>query len=172
MSGGVTGAKAASLTFMVGGCKKTYNLILSIFNLMGNKSIYCGEEGSGQSVKICNNLILGITMIGVGEAIHLANQLNLDLRKLYEVTSTSSASCWAINNYFPVAQIGPISPADNNFMAGFSVDLMKKDLSLAINAAKIDTKNLVFGKKAHNKYKKMSESGTGMNDFSEVVQKL
>ena len=82
---------------------------------MGNKAIYCGGEGSGQAVKICNNLILGITMIGVGEGISLARELNLDLEKLYDVTSTSSASCWAINNYFPVPGIGPVSPADNDF---------------------------------------------------------
>ena len=111
-------------------------------------------------------------MIGVGEAINLANELNLDLKKLYEVTSTSSASCWAINKYFPVSGIGPVTPADNNFIAGFSTDLMKKDLSLAINATKNDKNNLKFGKKAYEKYSKMSDKGLGSKDFSEVVKNL
>ena len=172
VSGGVNGAKSASLTFMVGGDETTYNLILPIFSFMGSKSIYCGKEGSGQAVKICNNLILGISMIGVGEAINLANELNLDLKKLYEVTSTSSASCWAINKYFPVSGIGPVTPADNNFMAGFSTDLMKKDLSLAVNATKNVENNLKFGKKAYEKYSKMSDKGLGSKDFSEVVKNL
>jgi len=172
VSGGVNGAKSASLTFMVGGDETTYNLILPIFSFMGSKSIYCGKEGSGQAVKICNNLILGISMIGVGEAINLANELNLDLKKLYEVTSTSSASCWAINKYFPVSGIGPVTPADNNFMAGFSTDLMKKDLSLAINATTNDENNLKFGRKAYEKYSKMSDKGLGSKDFSEVVKNL
>jgi len=172
VSGGVTGAKNATLTFMVGGQEATYNLMLPIFNLMGKKSIFCGKEGSGQAVKICNNLILGITMIGVGEAISLANNLNLDLQKLYEVTSTSSASCWAINNYFPVSGAGPQSPADNDFKAGFSVDLMKKDLSLAINTFKNKENNIMFGLNALEKYMQMSEKGKGSKDFSEIVNNL
>ena len=172
VSGGVNGAKAGSLTFMVGGNETTYNLILPIFDLMGSKSIYCGKEGSGQAVKICNNLILGITMIGVGEAINLAKELNLDLKKLYEVPSTSSASCWAINNYFPVSGIGPVAPADNDFAAGFSSNLMKKDLSLAINATKSNENNLYFGKEALKKYSQMSDKGLGLKDFSAVVKEL
>ncbi len=172
VSGGVSGAKSATLTFMVGGDKATYNLVLPIFNLMGNKAIYCGEDGSGQAVKICNNLILAISMIGVGEAISLAKKLNLDLKKLYEVTSTSSASCWAINNYFPVSGIGPVSPADKNFTAGFSTDLMKKDLSLAVDASKNGSEFLSFLEQALEKYKKMSEIGKGKNDFSEIVNNV
>lgn len=172
VSGGVSGAKAASLTFMVGGEETTYNLILPIFNQMGNKVIYCGKDCSGQAVKICNNLILAISMIGVGEAINLAKELKLDLQKLYDVTSTSSAACWAINNYFPVSGIGPNSPADNNFVPGFSSDLMKKDLSLAINASKSDTNFLVFGEQALDKYKKMSKIGKGKNDFSDIVNNI
>lgn len=171
VSGGVSGAKAASLTFMVGGNEKTYELVFPIFDLMGNKSIFCGEEGSGQAVKICNNLILGITMIGVGEGINLARNLNLNLEKLYEVTSTSSASCWAINNYFPVSGIGPISPADNDFTGGFSTDLMRKDLSLAINAIK-DEKEVMFGLKALEKYSEMIEKQLGSKDFSNIINNL
>ena len=172
VSGGVSGAKAASLTFMVGGDETTFNLILPILKFMGNKVVYCGKQGSGQAVKICNNLILAISMIGVGEAISLANELNLNLQKLYDVTSTSSAACWAINNYFPVSGIGPVSPADNNFAAGFSADLMKKDLSLAINASKNTSDFLIFGKQAYNKFRKMSDIGKGKNDFSEIVNNV
>ena len=172
VSGGVSGAKAASLTFMVGGNEKTYELISPIFDLMGNKSIFCGLEGSGQAVKICNNLILGITMIGVGEGINLARDLNLNLEKLYEVTSTSSASCWAINNYFPVTGIGPISPADNDYTGGFSTNLMKKDLSLAINAIKGEKEKVMFGLKALEKYSEMIEKQMGSKDFSNVINHL
>ena len=111
-------------------------------------------------------------MIGVGEAINLAKELKLDLTKLFEVTSTSSASCWAINSYFPVAGIGPESPADNNFTQGFSTDLMKKDLSLAIKANKNNKVNLDFLKKAQTKYKDISEKGEGKKDFSSVVKNL
>ena len=170
VSGGVSGAKAASLTFMIGGKERVYKLMLPIFNAMGGKSIFCGQESSGQAVKICNNLILAISMIATGEAIILAKKLNLDLTKLYEVTSTSSASCWAINNYFPVANIGPVSPADNNFEAGFSVNLMKKDLSLALNSIK-DNKNMLhFGELALDKYSKMCDEGFGNLDFSAVIK--
>ena len=172
VSGGVSGAKTASLTFMVGGNEETYKLICPILDLMGNKSIFCGEEGSGQAVKICNNLILGITMIGVGEGINLAKDLNLNLEKLYEVTSTSSASCWAINNYFPVLGIGPMSPADNDFIGGFSTDLMKKDLSLAINAIKGDKGKVMFGLKALEKYSEMIEKQLGSRDFSYIINHL
>jgi len=172
VSGGVAGAKSGSLTFMVGGNELTYELILPIFNLMGNKAIFCGGESSGQAVKICNNLILGITMIGVGEGINLARDLNLDLEKFYEVTSTSSASCWAINNYFPVSSVGPVSPADNSFVGGFSADLMKKDLSLAINASKSKKQKIKFGLKALEKYSKMIEKGMGSKDFSKIINHL
>ena len=124
-----------TLTFMVGGDNETYKQIMPLFEVMGNKSILCGPAGSGQATKMCNNLLLAITMSGLGEAIKLANSQALDMEKFYQVLSTSTGSCWALNNYCPIKNIGPTSPADNNFKPGFSSELMLKDLSLALDAA-------------------------------------
>ena len=132
VSGGVMGADSGTLTFMVGGNSETYKNYKYLFDFMGKKSILCGEIGAGQSAKICNNMLLASTMIAVGESFDLAKNLGINLDKLYEVLSTSSGSCWAINNYCPYKNIGPKSPADKNFEGGFSSSLMLKDLSLAL----------------------------------------
>ena len=135
VSGGTMGAKNATLTFMVGGENAAYQEMLPLFNIMGSKSVLCGSAGAGQGIKMCNNLLLAITMKGVSESFNLAAKLNLDQSSLFDVISTSSGSCWAINNYCPLPGIGPNSPADNNFEPGFSVNLMHKDLSLALEAS-------------------------------------
>ena len=135
------GADSGTLTFMVGGNFDTYSSCKYLFDIMGKNSILCGENGAGQSAKICNNMLLASTMIAVGESFNLAKNLGLNLEKLFEVLSTSSGSCWAINNYCPYKGIGPDSPADKNYNGGFATSLMNKDLSLAIAAAKsTDTK--------------------------------
>ena len=135
VSGGTIGAKNATLTFMVGGKKEVFESVLPVFESMGSRSVLCGPSGSGQGVKMCNNLLLAITMKGVSESFNLAKKLNLDNEALFDVISTSSGSCWAVNNYCPIPRIGPNSPADNDFKPGFSVNLMHKDLSLALEAA-------------------------------------
>ena len=172
VSGGVVGAINSTLTFMVGGKEEVFNSCSSLFKAMGNKSILCGGNGAGQSIKMCNNMILAITMFGVGSSISIAKKLNIDLKKFYDVTSTSSASSWAINNYFPVKQIGPHSPSDNGFESGFSTNLMIKDLSLAISAAEQLGIKIDIGKDILNLYKKISNEGNGNLDFSYIVESL
>ena len=172
VSGGVMGADKGSLTFMVGGEQKTYDKVKFLFDIMGKNSILCGDLGAGQSIKMCNNMLLAITMAGLGESIKLAQNLNLDLTKFYEVLSTSSASCWAINNYFPIKGIGPISPADNNFNGGFSAKLMLKDLSLAIEAAESTKTEIKFGKKSKNIFENFVKNHNDDLDFSNIINYL
>ena len=107
----------------------------------------CGSSGSGQATKACNNMLLATTMIGVGEAFNLGKNLGLDPQKLFEILSTSTGSCWAINNYCPIKGVGPKSPADNDFEPGFSASLMFKDLSIALKAIKTTSTSAPFGKK-------------------------
>ena len=172
VSGGTIGADNGSLTFMVGGKDDAYQKMLPLFEIMGKKSILCGSAGSGQATKMCNNLLLAITMSGLGEAIRLANSESLNMEKFYEVLSTSTGSCWALNNYAPIKGIGPESPADNEFKPGFSSHLMLKDLSLALTAAKKADLNLTFGKEALNKYQKLINNDKGNLDFSNIINQV
>ncbi len=169
VSGGTIGAENGTLTFMVGGDNETYKQITPLFEVMGNKSILCGPAGSGQATKMCNNLLLAITMSGLGEAIKLANSQSLDMEKFYQVLSTSTGSCWALNNYCPIKNIGPTSPADNNFKPGFSSQLMLKDLSLALSASLQANLNLNIGKKVLKNYQKLVENQEGHLDFSNII---
>ena len=170
VSGGVGGAEQATLTFMVGGTESAYNTMLPLFKIMGKKSLLCGSSGSGQATKACNNMLLAITMIGVGEAFSLGNNLSLDPKKLFEILSTSTGSCWAVNNYCPIENVGPISPADNNFEPGFSANLMLKDLTIALNAVKNTNINAPFGTKAKESFQKMVEANKGYLDFSAITK--
>ena len=169
VSGGVGGAEDGTLTFMVGGKVDAYNIMLPLFEVMGKKSLLCGSLGSGQATKACNNMLLATTMIGVGEAFNLGNNLGLDPGKLYEILSTSTGSCWAVNSYCPIEGIGPQSPADNNFKPGFSVDLMHKDLSIALKAIKSTKTSAPFGTKAHENFKRMVDEQKGSLDFSAIT---
>ena len=169
VSGGVGGAENGTLTFIVGGNEKAYNLMLPLFEVMGKKSVLCGPASSGQAAKACNNMLLATTMIGVGEAFNLGENLGLDLKKLFDVLSTSTGNCWAINTYCPIEGVGPNSPADNNFQPGFSVNLMLKDLTIALKAIK-DTKTLApFGTKSQENFKRMVDDKKGELDFSAIV---
>ena len=172
VSGGVIGADNGSLTFMVGGNKKTYEIIRPLFNIMGKKSILCGDIGTGQSAKICNNMLLATTMIGVGESFKLAEKLKLDFNKLFEVLSTSTGSCWAINTYSPFKNVGPESPADNDYKGGFASSLMYKDLGLAMNAINKSKLELDHVKNTYEKYENLVRSGKGNLDFSIIVNNL
>ena len=109
--GGVVGAEAGTLTFMAGGDKKAFKAVKPLFEIMGQKAVLCGKNGSGQTAKICNNMILGISMIGVCEAFALADELNLDRQKMFDVVSTSSGQCWSLNTYCPAPNVGPSSPS-------------------------------------------------------------
>lgn len=172
VSGGTIGADNGSLTFMVGGKNDAYQKMLPLFEIMGKKSILCGNAGSGQATKMCNNLLLAITMSGLGEAIKLANSQSLNMKKFYEVLSTSTASCWALNNYSPIEGIGPQSPADNNFKPGFSSQLMLKDLTLALVTANEANLSLVLGNKVLKNYKKLVDNNQGGLDFSNIINQV
>ena len=172
VSGGTIGALNGTLTFMVGGDKKVFNKMSPIFNLMGSKSVYCGSAGLGQATKLCNNMLLAVTMIGVGETFNMAKKLQLDLSVLYEVISTATGACWSVNNYCPIENVGPKSPADNNFLPGFSAKLMSKDLKLAVDAASLVNSNIEFGKKAEEIFTKMAEGVNGEKDFSAIIKEI
>ena len=170
VSGGVGGAENGTLTFMVGGTENAYNLMLPLFEVMGKKSLLCGSYGTGQATKACNNMLLATTMIGVGEAFNLGKNLNLDPQKLFEILSTSTGSCWAINNYCPIKGVGPESPADNNFQPGFSASLMFKDLSIALKAIETTNTFAPFGKRAQENFKNMVNDNKGSLDFSAITE--
>ena len=172
VSGGTIGALNGTLTFMVGGDKETFNKMLPVFDLMGSKAVFCGAAGSGQATKLCNNMLLAITMIGVGETFNMAKNFQLDLNILYDVISTATGSCWSVNNYCPVENVGPASPADNNFLPGFSAKLMSKDLKLAVNAGNQTNSNIAFGKKAEEMFTKMAEGINGEKDFSAIINEI
>ena len=170
VSGGVGGAEQATLTFMVGGKEKAYQKMLPLFEIMGKKSLLCGSSGSGQATKACNNMLLATTMIGVGEAFSLGQNLGLDPEKLFEILSTSTGSCWAINSYCPIKGVGPTSPADNDFRPGFSADLMLKDLTIALKAIETTNTSAPFGKNSRENFKRMVNENQGSLDFSAITK--
>ena len=170
VSGGVGGAEQATLTFMVGGTEKAYKMMLPLFEVMGKKSLLCGSSGSGQATKACNNMLLATTMIGVGEAFSLGQNLGLDPEKLFEILSTSTGSCWAINSYCPIKGVGPTSPADNDFRPGFSADLMLKDLTIALKAIESTNTSAPFGKNSKENFERMVNGNQGSLDFSAITK--
>ena len=170
VSGGVGGAENGTLTFMVGGTENAYKKMLPLFEVLGKKSLLCGSCGSGQATKACNNMLLATTMIGVGEAFNLGEKLGLDPQKLFEILSTSTGSCWAINNYCPVKGVGPESPADNNFKPGFSASLMFKDLTIALKAIDATKTSAHFGKRAQENFRDMVKDNKGDLDFSAITK--
>ena len=158
VSGGVGGAEAGTLTFMVGGPDAAYDRALPILEAMGKTIVHCGGAGNGQAAKICNNMMLGIQMISVGEAFVLAEKLGLDHQKLFDVSSKASGQCWSLTTYCPVPGPVPTSPANRDYQPGFTAAMMLKDLRLAQNAA--DT----FGADTQLGHHAMTPSiGTGMN---------
>ena len=170
VSGGVGGAENGTLTFMVGGTEDAYKIMLPLFEVMGKKSLLCGPYGTGQATKACNNMLLATTMISVGEAFNLGKNLGLDPQKLFEILSTSTGSCWAINNYCPIKGVGPKSPADNNFQPGFSASLMFKDLSIALKAIHSTNVSAPFGTKAQENFRNMVDQEKGDLDFSAITK--
>jgi 3-hydroxyisobutyrate dehydrogenase len=169
VSGGVGGAENGTLTFMVGGNEIAYKLMSPLFEAMGKNSVLCGPASSGQAAKACNNMLLATTMIGVGVAFSLGSNLGLDPKKLFEILSTSTGSCWAINKYCPIEGIGPQSPADNGFKPGFSANLMLKDLTIALKAIKSTRTSAPFGKNSQESFKRMINDNKGDLDFSAII---
>jgi 3-hydroxyisobutyrate dehydrogenase len=172
VSGGVVGAENGTLTFMVGGSDEAFEVGAPLFEIMGQKAVHCGGAGAGQAAKICNNMILGISMIGVSEAFSLADKLGLDRQKLFDVVSTSSGYCWSMNAYCPAPGIGPESPADNDYKAGFAAALMLKDLKLSQQAAESADAATPLGAHATQLYDSFVEQGGGKKDFSAMLPHL
>ena len=172
VSGGVGGATAGTLTFMVGGEKEAFEKSKPILDVMGGKTVHCGSGGAGQSAKICNNMLLGISMIGAGEAFALAEKLGLDQKALFDVISTSSGFCWSVNTYCPVPGVGPQSPADNDYQPGFAGALMLKDLLLSQQAADETGAATPMGQKATQFYQQFVDDGFGDKDFSGAINAL
>ena len=166
VSGGTKGAAAKTLTFMVGGDKRHYERALPVFENMGKKILYAGAGGSGQAAKICNNMLLGISMIAVSEAFHLADKLGLDAQTFFDIASVSSGECWALTNYCPVPGPVPTTPANRGYEAGFAVKMMQKDLRLAQQAASSSGANTPLGAGAFALYNTLSMEGLGEKDFS------
>jgi 3-hydroxyisobutyrate dehydrogenase len=170
VSGGVGGAKGATLTFMAGGDAKAFAAAKPVLEAMGKKIVHCGDAGAGQAAKICNNMILGISMIAVGEAFALAEKLGLSHQALFDVSSTSSGQCWALTSYCPVPGPVPASPANNGYKPGFASALMVKDLTLAQDAANAAGAATPLGKHAQEIYKAFDAAGNGGVDFSGIIQ--
>src|SRR4051812_42086445 len=169
VSGGVGGAKAATLTFMTGGSADAFGRAEPILAQMGKRVVYCGEAGAGQAAKICNNMILGISMIGVCEAFVLAEKLGLSAQALFDVASTSSGQCWSLTSYCPVPGPVPASPANNGYKPGFAAALMLKDLRLAQDAALATGAVTPLGAEAAQIYGLFDGSGHAEDDFSGII---
>ena len=173
VSGGIGGAKDGTLTFMVGGPEEGFTKAKDLFDIMGQKAVHCGGSGNGQSAKICNNMILGATMIATCEAFALADKLGLDRQAMFDVVSTSSGYSWSMNAYCPAPGVGPKSPSDNNYIPGFSSDLMLKDLILSQIAAKDVNADTPMGDLAMTLYKTFVEREDGSGkDFSAMLPRF
>jgi 3-hydroxyisobutyrate dehydrogenase len=172
VSGGVGGAQAGTLTFMVGGPEAAFKRAKPILEVMGKTIVHAGPSGNGQAAKICNNLILGISMIAVGEAFVLAEKLGLDHQKLFDIASRSSGQCWSLTSYCPVPGPVPTSPANRNYAPGFTAAMMLKDLKLAQDAAHASGAATPLGAEAAALYGLYVAHGAGSSDFSGIVRFL
>jgi 3-hydroxyisobutyrate dehydrogenase len=169
VSGGVGGAKAATLTFMVGGSKTAFAHGKSVLERMGKRIVHCGEAGNGQAAKICNNMILGASMIAVSEAFVLGEKLGLSHQALFDVASASSGQCWSLTSYCPVPGPVPASPANNGYRPGFPAALMLKDLKLARAAAESVKVKTALGVHAAKIYEEFAHQGGSASDFSGII---
>ena len=173
VSGGIGGATNGTLTFMAGGPKAAFDTVSPLFDIMGQKAVHCGDAGNGQAAKICNNMILGVTMIATCEAFVLADKLGLDRQAMFDVVSTSSGYSWSMNAYCPAPGIGPQSPADNDYKPGFAADLMLKDLRLSQMAAEAADADTPMGQAATALYQQFVEAEDGAGkDFSAMLPRF
>ncbi|MGE5366579.1 MAG: 3-hydroxyisobutyrate dehydrogenase [Betaproteobacteria bacterium] len=169
VSGGVAGANAATLTFMVGGTADAFSRGKPILERMGKRVVHCGDAGNGQAAKICNNMILGASMIAVSEAFVLGEKLGLSHQALFDVASASSGQCWSLTSYCPVPGPVPASPANNGYKPGFAAALMLKDLKLAREAAAAVHARTAIGAHAAEIYDRYAAAGHGGSDFSGII---
>ncbi|MGN6467156.1 MAG: 3-hydroxyisobutyrate dehydrogenase, partial [Rhizobiaceae bacterium] len=172
VSGGVGGATAGTLTFMAGGSKDAFARAEPVLEPMAGRIVHCGEGGAGQAAKICNNMILGISMIGVGEAFVLAEKLGLSHQALFDVASTSSGQCWSLTTYCPVPGPVPASPANKGYKPGFAAALMLKDLKLSQEAAQASGAATPLGAEAMQLYTLFNQQGHAGDDFSGIINFL
>jgi 3-hydroxyisobutyrate dehydrogenase len=172
VSGGVAGAQAASLTFMVGGSDQAFARARPALEKMGKTIVHAGGAGNGQAAKICNNMILGASMIVVCEAFLLAEKLGLDAQKLFDISSKSSGQCWSMTSYCPVPGPVPTSPANRDYKAGFTAAMMLKDLKLAQAAARASRATTPLGAGAAAVYEQFVDAGGGSVDFSGIIRYL
>ena len=172
VSGGIAAANGGTLTFMVGGSDEAFARAEPILSAMGKAVIHAGASGAGQAAKICNNMILGASMIATCEAFALAEKLGLDLQTFYDISSKASGQSWSMTSYCPVPGVGPASPADNGYQGGFAAALMLKDLNLAMAAAAGVGANVPMGARAQELYEKFTAAGQGGTDFSGIIKTL
>ena len=170
VSGGTGGAAAGTLTFMVGGSAASYEHVKSVLSAMGKNIVHCGDTGTGQIAKICNNLVLGITMAGVAEAMSLGEALGIDPKVLGGIINTSTGRCWSSDTYNPFPGLIETAPSSRGYTGGFGTDLMLKDLGLATDAAKFARQPVYLGALAQQLYQAVSTQGAGRLDFSAVIK--
>ena len=170
VSGGIAAANAGTLTFMVGGTDEAFARAEPILAKMGKAVIHAGESGAGQAAKICNNMLLGASMIATCEAFELAKKLGLNLQTFYDISSKASGQNWSMTSYCPVPGVGPQSPADNGYQGGFATALMLKDLKLAMEAAQSVDANVPMGHRAAELYQAFADAGSGGLDFSAIIK--
>ncbi len=172
VSGGIAAATAGTLTFMVGGPADAFSRAQPVLAQMGKAVIHAGANGAGQAAKICNNMILGATMIATCEAFALAERLGLDAQAFYDIASVSSGQSWSMTSYCPVPGVGPTTPADNGYQGGFATALMLKDLRLAMAAAADTGADVPMGSRAAERYEAFAAEGHGGRDFSAIIETL
>lgn len=172
VSGGIAAANAGTLTFMVGGEDPDFARAEPILKAMGKAVIHAGGAGAGQAAKVCNNMLLGIHMLGTCEAFAMAGRLGLDPQKFYDIASVSSGQNWSMTSYCPLPGVGPKSPADNDYAAGFAAALMLKDLKLAMDAAQTAGSKVPMGARAAELYADFVAQGQGGMDFSAIITTL
>jgi len=170
VSGGIAAADGGTLTFMVGGTEDAFAAAKPILEGMGKAVIHAGDAGAGQTAKICNNMLLAISMIGVAEAMKMAEKLGLDPQKFYEISSQSSGYCWSLNAYTPLPGVGVESPADKDYQGGFATALMLKDLRLAMAAAEEVDAGVPLGSRAASLYEDFAGAGNAALDFSAIIK--
>ena len=172
VSGGIAAANGGTLTFMVGGTEEAFALAKPILSAMGKAVIHAGGAGNGQAAKICNNMLLGATMVATCEAFAMAQKIGLDPQTFYDISSVSSGQSWSMTSYCPLPGVGPASPADNGYEGGFATALMLKDLKLAVEAAQQAGAAVPMGQAAEALYQMHANAGDGGRDFSSIIERL
>jgi 3-hydroxyisobutyrate dehydrogenase len=172
VSGGIAAANCGTLTFMVGGTAEAFARAEPILAAMGKAVIHAGDAGAGQAAKICNNMLLGASMIATCETFAMAKKLGLDLQTFYDISSKASGQNWSMTSYCPVPGVGPTTPADNGYQGGFATALMLKDLKLAMEAAQSVDATVPMGERAATLYQAFADAGQGGLDFSAIIKTL